>query len=207
MKTKLSSLSPYLATFRSRPNAGFTLVELLIVIVIIAILAAITIVAYNGIQNRAKDSAIRSAASQVSKAVRLMAIDKGVTDLTSLGFGAGSLTNDGNGNCTGGAGSGFFGTASYKCTLEDILVAGKYLPSGFSAKLPPNVAYNNVGRYTLMFYVCNGHPGQYALAYYLNAPSSDDTTNYSSVASYCILSAALHDSWGMRGAQLVTLSS
>ncbi len=34
-------------------SRGFTIVELLIVIVIIAILAAITIVAYNGIQNRA----------------------------------------------------------------------------------------------------------------------------------------------------------
>ena len=35
-------------------QTGFTIVELLIVIVVIGILAAITIVAYNGIQNRAK---------------------------------------------------------------------------------------------------------------------------------------------------------
>lgn len=37
-------------------NRGFTIVELLIVIVVIAILAAISIVAYNGIQSRARDA-------------------------------------------------------------------------------------------------------------------------------------------------------
>lgn len=46
---------------------GFTLVELLIVIVVIAILAAISIVAYNGIQNRGKASAAQSLGAQVQK--------------------------------------------------------------------------------------------------------------------------------------------
>lgn len=36
-------------------HAGFTIVELLIVIVVIGILAAITIVAYNGVQQRSRD--------------------------------------------------------------------------------------------------------------------------------------------------------
>ena len=43
---------------------GFTIVELLIVIVVIAILAAITIVAYTGIRERSQDSAQASALSQ-----------------------------------------------------------------------------------------------------------------------------------------------
>lgn len=48
---------------------GFTIVELLIVIVVIAILAAISIVAYNGIQQRAKSANLSSELSQVAKAL------------------------------------------------------------------------------------------------------------------------------------------
>jgi prepilin-type N-terminal cleavage/methylation domain-containing protein len=52
---------------------GFTIVELLIVVVLIAILAAITIISYNGIQNRARTAALQSAASQASKQARVYA--------------------------------------------------------------------------------------------------------------------------------------
>lgn len=54
---------------------GFTIVELLIVVVIIAILAAITIVAYNGIQNRAKTSSAAASAASLQKKVEAYAID------------------------------------------------------------------------------------------------------------------------------------
>lgn len=47
--------------------SGFTIVELLIVIVVIAILATISIVAYTGIQNRAAQAAILSEATQWKK--------------------------------------------------------------------------------------------------------------------------------------------
>lgn len=48
-------------------QSGFTIVELLIVIVVIGILAAITIVAFNGVQNRGKASAAQSAAVALDK--------------------------------------------------------------------------------------------------------------------------------------------
>ncbi len=45
---------------RRSKRSGFTIVELLIVIVVIGILAAISVVAYNGIQNRAHSTAVKS---------------------------------------------------------------------------------------------------------------------------------------------------
>ena len=49
--------------------SGFTIVELLIVIVVIATLAAITIVAYNGISQRANNSAIIESASSALRTI------------------------------------------------------------------------------------------------------------------------------------------
>ncbi|RYF28608.1 MAG: type II secretion system protein [Chloroflexi bacterium] len=51
----------------NKTESGFTIVELLIVIVVIGILAAITIVAFNGIQNRGKTASAQSAANVIIK--------------------------------------------------------------------------------------------------------------------------------------------
>lgn len=55
----MSNYSSFLSS-KLRGRQGFTIVELLIVIVVIGILAAITIVSYNGIQQRAVEVAIAS---------------------------------------------------------------------------------------------------------------------------------------------------
>jgi prepilin-type N-terminal cleavage/methylation domain-containing protein len=69
---------------------GFTIVELLIVIVVIGILAAISIVAYNGVQNRAKTSNAQSTATNLAKKAEIYNTDDTttgypakLTDLTS----------------------------------------------------------------------------------------------------------------------------
>jgi prepilin-type N-terminal cleavage/methylation domain-containing protein len=56
-------------------NQGFTIVELLIVVVVIAILAAITIVSYNGITARANQSSAKATASSLAKKAELFNTD------------------------------------------------------------------------------------------------------------------------------------
>lgn len=57
---------------------GFTIVELLIVVVVIAILASITIVAFNGIQDRAREASVQSSASQAARLLGAKIVNSGV---------------------------------------------------------------------------------------------------------------------------------
>ncbi|MDN5275910.1 MAG: prepilin-type N-terminal cleavage/methylation protein [Candidatus Saccharibacteria bacterium] len=80
----------------AQKQTGFTIVELLIVIVVIGILAAITIVAYNGIQNRAKNSAALSAVNQTYKKVVSYAVvnnDNYPLALSAVGISDNDSTN------------------------------------------------------------------------------------------------------------------
>ena len=56
-------------------NLGFTLVELLVTIVVIGILASIAIVAYNGLQVRAQNTAVLHAVKEYQKALELYAVE------------------------------------------------------------------------------------------------------------------------------------
>lgn len=69
--------TPILSDIRKKPlkSHGFTIVELLIVIVIIAILASITIVAYNGIQERARDAQRLQDVKKIETALRIFLVN------------------------------------------------------------------------------------------------------------------------------------
>jgi type IV pilus assembly protein PilA len=71
-RTSFLALNDSLAEpmLKYRRTRGFTIVELLIVIVVIAILAAITVAAYTGIRERANLSAVQS---ELSGQARLLA--------------------------------------------------------------------------------------------------------------------------------------
>lgn len=102
-------------------RTGFTIVELLIVIVVIAILAAITIVAYNGIQQRARASTASNALAQAKKKLALYQVDNGLfpSSLSGAQISDGSdvtyqytLTNSGQSYCV----TATSGNVSYKVT-------------------------------------------------------------------------------------------
>ena len=59
-------------------NRGFTIIELLIVIVIIGILVAITAVSYNGITKNAKDASLKSELKQISTSLELNKAKTGI---------------------------------------------------------------------------------------------------------------------------------
>ena len=65
---------------KMQSERGFTIVELLIVIVVIGILAAIVIVAYTGVTKKANSSAAKGNAESVQKYAEAYNADKGAYD-------------------------------------------------------------------------------------------------------------------------------
>lgn len=73
----MNSLLHQVNTRRHGQSTGFTIVELLIVVVVIAVLASISIVSYNGITNRANEAAVEATAATFQKKAELFTIDGG----------------------------------------------------------------------------------------------------------------------------------
>ena len=103
---------------------GFTIVELLIVVVVIAILAAITIVSYNGITARARDTTLMS---DVHNAGTLMGLDQAAngsyaTSITAVNGNKGIPASDGTSYSFHSDGSSFCITATSSYTGKSYYV-------------------------------------------------------------------------------------
>lgn len=154
-------------------NSGFTIVELLIVIVVISILATITFVAFNGIQARSRDTIRNNDLAQLSKAIKLYSVDNGNYLNSSSSCG----NNNGDGNLEFD-----YDGAGPRKTIMDCLKDGGYInnpirdPSGMS----PNC--NGLNCFKYMKYGCGLGVFLYAHLESLPQTSTDtDTTCASTI--------------------------
>jgi prepilin-type N-terminal cleavage/methylation domain-containing protein len=141
---------------------GFTIVELLIVIVVIGILAAITVVAYSGVQERAESTKIIAQANAYIKGLKLWEIDLGRPLISSCIAPSSSIT--------GGV-----------CVSSDAWNANTTYDTAFNQTLAQysGVATMQLGRYGVsnpngqMWYHANYYGDNRSVLYFAVGPNSD----------------------------------
>ena len=161
-------------------NRGFTIVELLIVIVVIAILAAITVIAYNGIQQRAANLKTSDALGAWITAINAYRIENGQypNGWTCLGqnysYGPDGVDTSGVAQCRQDtAGSGVVTNASFHNTMRPYLGNSIPSPSFVSAKNSDTQWQRG------LMYAYNGGAGTevYILASYVTTLATCPTAN------------------------------
>lgn len=130
-----------MSDMRKKQQSGFTIVELLIVIVVIGILAAITIVAYNGIQARAYKTNQIAAVKAYRTALELYYTQNQSYPSTStycLGSDYTDHTGDSTPDCRWGSGN-VNPNATFNTQLAEFMQgspkAGKYIVKNGSASV------------------------------------------------------------------------
>ena len=167
---------------RNKPH-GFTIVELLIVIVVIAILAAISIVAYNGIQQRANNGKTTQALTAWIKALKLYKVDNGrwPAGYTCLGegYGRGVTGTESTGfHCRQDATNGANESTAFNTIMKDY-VGGSYPTPAF---ITANSS-DTVWRRGLNYYFGGGAGTDvYILASYAGALTINECPSVSGVA-------------------------
>lgn len=158
---------------------GFTIVELLIVIVVIGILAAISVVTYNGIQDRADDTLRRESAQKLSKAYKLYMAETGGNPRelncghNDNGIGFIQYTDGGSGPYAGE-------------TCISILANMGYLPENFTDSIPVGTSWiSNRKDRTYMVEGCSTRSNAIALLWYVKEPSDAETAQLESTRQQC----------------------
>lgn len=110
------------AIYQSK-KAGFTVVELLVVLVVIVVLAGVVIVSYGGYQARTRDAQRRAEVQQIAAALKSYA--NWNNNLLENGSGCGN-----NGNGTGWVAATTADASTYQTSIEQCLVNQKLLKAG-----------------------------------------------------------------------------
>lgn len=156
-----------------KTKSGFTIVELLIVIVVIGILAAITIVAYNGIQKRANNASIIDGAS---KSIRL--IQAYVAANGSYPYTGGDTCITSTIGCNDGFTDWSTANATFDANINSIGVVPRTIPR--TGNLAYGIRYNYLSTRTV-----NGSVQPVVIQYFLTDASQQ-----------CGVSGVLTGTWG-----------
>lgn len=175
----------------ARNGSGFTIVELLIVIVVIGILAAITIVAYNGIQDRARSGKAKADINQLAKAMTAAKTlsSKTIVELTTTaGIGANN-TGSGRGCWSKASGTDlaavvktdkcwtdYYETLQILSTTSGVNVVGLVDPWNRPYFIDQSEGENVAG-----YFCTNDRVGLYQVPFVTGSGSSD--TNYLTTVS------------------------
>jgi prepilin-type N-terminal cleavage/methylation domain-containing protein len=114
-------------SWAKQKQSAFTIVELLIVIVVVAILATVSVVSYGGIQNRAENAA---RINEVQQAIKLLSAYKTINgsypstttlgSIVCLGKGYSDQTGDGVPDCIYWLSGGFSSDTAFNSALETV---------------------------------------------------------------------------------------
>ncbi len=190
---------------------GFTIVEILVVVVIISILVLITATIYQNAQVQARDTQVRDAAAKFAEAIKLWSANNGGISPHGGWVAAGTTsTPDGASGCTGGGTSGFqnanyAGTnTNYPCTLGSVVIYAGLLPSDFFTKLPVNTKYDS-NTTNFMVYPCSGSAQNRILMYALEDPTSKESQDFTDLMTSCSLTPSTYTGYGMSAGILMKL--
>lgn len=179
----------------TRKFNGFTLIEVMIVIVVIAILATLVAVSYGKAQQQAADTQKRDAFDKFADALMTWSVQhRGSMPYGGKNTG-GPTYDSANEVCTNPGALAVNGwqdynyrASGYTCTLGDMLVNSGYLPAALFTNLPPNVLSSTNGNF--MAFTCPTDTTKIILMAAQEAPSAKDTTAFDANYTACFGSTA-----------------